>query len=79
MNRNTKSGKLQISDILTAKATYRLPFVTHNFVPPISVVSRGDTYVSETHCKLVTLVTSYRHYSYPKPPPGPTHYSMTSI
>lgn len=26
MNRNTKSGKLQISDILTVKATYRLPF-----------------------------------------------------
>lgn len=53
MNRNIKSGITQKSDILTAKATYRLPFAndTRHFsdlIPPI--------YLSET----ATLVTSHR-------------------
>lgn len=53
MNRNIKSGKAQRSDILTAKATYRLPFAngTRHFsdlIPPL--------YLSET----ATLVTSHR-------------------
>ncbi len=40
MNRNIKSGIAQKSDILTAKATYRLPFAngTRHFsdlIPPL--------------------------------------------